>query len=219
MIEVKPIRLVIADKHVVLRRGLAALIDGCADIELVGEAGHARELMELRARLRPDIVLMDIMLPGMDGEQIIRIIHRHTPKSRVLVLTSFVSEGMVKTAFGAGAVGYLHKSIEREALVQAIRDARNGIATLTHDAEQALVRAIQQPIFTPHLLTGREREVLSLMARGFTNAQIAEHLTISILTVKKHVSSIFTKLQTSNRRQAVALAVQHKLMLDWFMQV
>lgn len=218
MLDIKPIKLVIADKHTMLRRGLAASIENCADMELIGEAGTAKELTELCAQLRPDVVLMDISLPDMDGEQVLRIIRRHSPRSRVLVLTSFVSEGMVKMAVSAGAVGYLHKSIECEALVQAIRDAYNGKATLSRDAEQALVQALQQPILTPQLLTGREREVLSLMARGFTNAQIAEHLTISILTVKKHVSSIFTKLQTSNRRQAVALAVQHRLTTDWYAQ-
>lgn len=167
----------------------------------------------------PDVVLLDITLPDMDSEQVIRIIRRHSPKTQVLVLTSIVSAGVVQMAFGAGAIGYLLKNISRDELIAAIHDARSGKATLTGEAEQALVHAIQHPVLSPHMLTGREREVLSLMVRGLTNAQIAEHLTISILTVKKHVSSIFSKLQTTNRRQAVALAVQHRLVVDWPAQV
>lgn len=208
----KRIRVLIADDHTVMRCGLVAFVQRCPDLELVGEAENGRDAVELALKLHPDVVLMDMMMPMMDGVTATRHIRRRRPRTQVLALTNFLSADMLVRALNAGAIGYLLKTIGAEELATAVRNAYQHKATFAPEAEAQLVVGVQNP----HLcvLTGREREVLSLMARGLNNAQIAEQLTISMWTVKKHVSNIFAKLKTTNRAEVIAFAYQHRLLPD-----
>lgn len=207
------IRVLIADDHAIMRHGLAEFVRRCSDLELVGEAENGRDAVELTLKLRPHVVVMDVMMPVMDGITATRAIRRKRPRTQVLALTNFLSADMLVRALDAGAIGYLLKTIQARELAAAIRDAYAHKATFTPQAEAQLALGLQCPRFAA--LTGREREVLRCVARGMTNAQIAEHLTISLWTVKKHVSNIFAKLNTANRAEVIAFAYQHRLLADW----
>lgn len=210
MTQEKRIRVLIADDHQVMRCGLAAFVQRCPDLELVGEAANGRDAVELALRLRPDVVIMDMMMPIMDGVTATRSIRRKRPRTQILALTNFLSADMLVRALDAGAIGYLLKTINVDELATAVRNAHAHKATFAPQAEEQLVFGVQNAHLSA--LTGREREVLSLMARGMTNAQIAAHLTISLWTVKKHVSNIFAKLKTTNRAEVIAFAYQHRLL-------
>lgn len=206
----KRIRVLIADDHTVMRNGLVAFVERCPDLELVGEAENGLEAVELALRLRPDVVIMDMMMPIMDGVTATRNIRRKRPRTQVLALTNFLSADLLVRVLQAGAIGYLLKTITVDELATAVRNAHQHKATFAPEAEAQLVVGVQNPQLC--LLTAREREVLSLMARGLNNAQIAEQLTISLWTVKKHVSNIFGKLKTINRAEVIAFAYQHRLL-------
>ncbi len=207
----KAIRVLIADDQDMLRSGLSVFIQTCADLLLVGEARDGSEAVKCCQTLQPDVILMDLLMPGMDGIAAIRSIHHDYPSIHIVVLTSFIDEKLVSGAISAGATSYLLKNVSVDALAEAIRDAHSGKATLAREAAQTLVQAAQRPTFS---LTKREHEVLNLMAKGMNNAQIAKELIIGISTAKKHVSNVLRKLNTSSRTQAVALAVRHKLVTD-----
>jgi NarL family two-component system response regulator LiaR len=209
----KRIRVLIADDHAVMRCGLAAFVRRSLDLDLVGEAANGKEAVELALKLRPDVVLMDMMMPVMDGVTATRTIRRKRPRTQVLALTNFLNADMLVRALDAGAIGYLLKTIQVDELAAAIRSAYEYKATFAPEAEEQLVIGMQNPHLSA--LTGREREVLHCMARGMTNAQIAERLTISLWTVKKHVSNIFAKLKTTNRAEVIAFAYQHRLLAEW----
>lgn len=206
-----PIRVMLVDDHTMVRRGLATFLKVFDDLELAGEAAGGQEAIQLCAQLQPDVVLMDMVMPDMDGATTTRLIRKQSPSIQVLALTSFKEETLVKSALQAGAIGYLLKDVTADELAQAIRAAHAGRSTLSPEASQALVHATSQPPTPGINLTGREREVLTLMVEGLNNAQIAEKLTVSSSTVKSHVSNILAKLGVGSRTEAVTLALRNRL--------
>lgn len=210
----KPIRVMIVDDHPLARAGLATFLLAYDDLELVAEAGSGEEAVEQARRLGPDVVLMDMVLPGMDGAEAIAAIRTVCPHARALVLTSYREDAHVRRALAAGAVGYLLKDVSAEELADAIRNASQGRATLAPEATEALIRAATQPPQPGFELTEREREVLSLLSAGLSNADIAERLVVSLATVKSHVSNILSKLGVESRTEAVALALRRGLVAD-----
>lgn len=206
-----PIRVLLVDDHTMVRRGLATFLQVFDDLELAGEAADGEAAIQLCARILPDVILMDIVMPDIDGVTATRIIRQRFPTVQVIALTSFKEEGLVQSALQAGAIGYLLKDVTADELAQAIRAAHAGRATLSPAAAQALVHAATQPPTPGHDLTARERAVLALMVEGLNNTEIAEKLGVSPSTIKSHVSHILGKLDVSSRTEAVALAVRHQL--------
>ena len=211
MSESKPIRVLLVDDHAVVRSGLGAFLLAFDDLELVGEAGGGEEAVRLCEQLRPDVVLMDLVMPGMDGAAATRAIRERCPQIQVIALTSFKEQELVQGVLEAGAIGYLLKNVAANELAGAIRAAHAGRPTLAPEAAQALIQATREPLSPGHDLTPREREVLALMVEGLSNPEIAKRLVVSPSTVKFHVSSILSKLGVTSRTEAVALAVQHHL--------
>ncbi|HKZ83737.1 MAG TPA: response regulator transcription factor [Anaerolineae bacterium] len=211
MSDVKPIRVMIVDDHAVVRSGLGAFLSAFDDLELAGEAESGEEAIRMCGEVRPDVVLMDMVMPGLDGAAATQALRTACPDIQVLALTSFREEDLIQRALRAGAIGYLLKNVSADDLADAIRAAHAGRPTLAPEAAEALIHATTQPPASKYELTEREREVLALMVQGLSNPQIAERLVVSQSTVKFHVSSILAKLNASSRTEAVALAVQHHL--------
>ncbi len=211
MTQGKQIRLMIVDDHVVVRSGLSAFLLAYDDLRLVGEAGNGEEGVRLCRQIQPDVVLMDLVMPGMDGIAATKAIKDYCPQTQVIALTSFGEDERVQAVLKAGAIGYLLKNVSAQELVAAIRNAAAGKPTLSTEATRAVIRASTGPQTPGVELTEREREVLVLMAKGLNNSQIAEQLVISASTTKFHVSNILTKLGASTRTEAVALAVRNHL--------
>ena len=207
----KPIRVMIVDDHAVVRSGLSAFLMVYDDLEFVGEASSGEEAVRKCKDLRPDVVLMDLVMPGMDGAEATRTIRETCPNIQVIALTSFKEEDLVQRTLKAGAIGYLLKNVSAGELVSAIRAAHAGRPTLAPEAAHVLIHASQNPPVAGSDLTAREREILSLMVSGLSNPEIADKLVVSRSTVKFHVSSILSKLGVSSRTQAVTLAFKNKL--------
>jgi NarL family two-component system response regulator LiaR len=205
------IRVLAVDDHTMVRRGLATFLKVFDDLELVGEAASGQAAVQLCAQLHPDVVLMDMVMPDMDGATATRLIRKQSESIHIIALTSFKEEILVQSALQAGAIGYLLKDVSADELAQAIRDAHAGRATLSPEAAQALVDAASQPPAPGIDLTERERVVLALMVEGLNNTQIAGRLTISPSTVKSHVSNILSKLGVASRTEAVSLALRNRL--------
>jgi NarL family two-component system response regulator LiaR len=207
----EPIRVMLVDDHAMVRKGLATFLRVFDDLQLAGEAENGIAAVKLCGEIMPDVVLMDMVMPEMDGAAATRAIRQKYPQVQVIALTSFKEGELIKTALEAGAIAYLLKDVSADDLVWAIRAAHAGRATLSPEAAQSLVETANQPP-TPGLdLTEREREVLSLMIEGLNNTQIAGRLTVSPSTIKSHVSSILSKLGVASRTEAVTLALRHKL--------
>lgn len=205
------IRVLIVDDHDLLRSGLVVFFETTDDLELVGEGRNGMEAVHLCGSLHPDVVLMDLVMPEGDGVSAIRLIRQQYPHIRIIALTSFGTGEMVQAALQAGAISYLLKNVSTDKLAKAIRAAYAGESVLSQEATQALVNAAHRPPSVTYELTLREIEVLRAMVKGQTNVEIADNLSISISTVKKHVHNILDKLGTTNRTEAVALALEHKL--------
>jgi NarL family two-component system response regulator LiaR len=206
-----PIRVMIVDDHDMVRRGLVTFLMVCPDLELVGEATDGEEALRLCEQVRPDVILMDLVMPKMDGTEATRAIRERWPQVQVVALTSFQEKKLVQGALQAGAISYLLKNVSVDDLSEAIRAAYAGRPTLAPEATRALIQATGQGPAPGHDLTPREREVLALMVEGLNNPEIAERLGVSRSTARSHVSSILFKLGVSNRAEAVALAVRRKL--------
>ncbi len=205
----QPIRIMIVDDHTMVRRGLATFLKVYEDLLLVGEAETGEAAVQLCAEVLPDVILMDMFLPAMDGAATTYAIRQRYPQIQIIVLTSFKEGILIKNALEAGAIGYLLKDVSADDLVRAIRAAHAGRATLSPEAAQALVEESNLPPAPGLDLTEREREVLTLMIEGLNNVQIAGRLTVSPSTIKSHVSNILSKLGVASRTEAVTLALRN----------
>ena len=205
-----PIRLLIADDHPVVRAGLCAILGNQPDFLLVGEAGSGPEAVEQAACLQPDVVLMDLRLPGIDGAAATAQIRASQSPAAVLILTTYESTVDILRAIAAGATGYLLKDAPGEELVAAIRSVAQGKAVLAPDVATRLVQQISAP--APRALSVRELEVLALVAQGASNKDIARALCLSEATVKSHLLHLFAKLGVSDRTAAVTVALERKLL-------
>ncbi len=205
-----PTRVLVVDDHAVVRGGLRLFLLAFDDLELVGEANSGERALAQCAEVQPDVVLMDLMMPGMGGVEAIRLIRQRLPSVQVIALTSFPEDELVQAALRAGAIGYLLKTISAGDLAQAIRAAAAGQPTLAPEATQALLRQAGPPPLGDDL-TARERQVLALLVQGLSNADIAAQLVVSESTAKFHVSNILAKLQAGSRAEAVAIALQSGL--------
>jgi len=205
------IKVMLVDDHNVVRSGLATFLRAYDDLELVGEAKNGLEALNLCRKKKPDVILMDLMMPEMDGIAATRAILADYPEIKIIAMTSFEDEQLVQGVLAAGAISYLLKNVSSDELAAAIRAAFLGRSTLSPEAAKALIQATRptkQPSFD---LTEREREVLNLVVQGYSNQQIADALVISVATVKAHISSILSKLQVSSRAEAIAYAIKHKI--------
>ncbi len=210
----EPIRILVADDHAVVREGLRTLIDTEPGMKVVGEAADGIAAVQKACSLEPDVVLLDMVMPRMDGLEAIHQMKLKCPEARILVLTSFSHDDKVFPAIKAGALGYLLKNASPQALLQAIRDVDQGVPTISPDIAGKLMRELQRTSDLPPTedpLTGREMDVLRLVAQGLTNQEIAETLIIGVGTVRTHVSNILAKLHLANRTQAALYALREGL--------
>jgi two-component system, NarL family, response regulator LiaR len=205
------IRVLLVDDHAIVREGLRMLLSEASDIEVVGEAADGAESVKLAARLQPHVILMDLVMPGMDGIHAMQNIRVVSPSSQVLVLTSFGDVQRVRDAIQAGAIGYLLKDVLKTDLLRAIRAAAQGQPTLHPEAQRHLMRQVAAPPTRLLIddLTPRERDVLQLIIRGQSNKEIAASLRVTEGTVKGHVSAILSKLGVADRTQAALYAVKY----------
>ncbi len=201
------IRVIIVDDHAIVRSGLANFLNALDDLALVGETDSGAEALRLCDELHPDVVMMDLVMPGMNGVEATRAIHSRYPNLPILILSSFADDDMVRAALQAGAIGYLLKNTSIHDMARAIRAAHAGQPTLSPEATVAIIRS--QTRSPEPDLKERELEVLALLARGLTNPQIAEQLSLSVSTVKFYVSAILEKLNVDTRTEAAAWAIQH----------
>jgi two-component system, NarL family, response regulator LiaR len=211
MTQKNQIRILLVDDHTVVRSGLSAVLAMQDDFRVVGEAGDGGEALRLCANLQPDVVLMDLLMPKMNGVAAILSIKESWPEINIIALTSFKDQEYVEGALKAGASGYLLKNVSADELVNAVRRAVAGQPSLSPEAAQVLIQKVNRPSEIVPELTGREKEILALMVEGISNNRIAERLTINQSTVKFHVSNILSKLDVTSRTEAVALAVRHHL--------
>ncbi len=209
-----PIRIMLVDDHQVVRSGLKAFLSVFDDFEFVGEASNGREAVALCPACHPDVVLMDLLMPEMNGAEATREIRRLCPHIQVVVLTSFREEALVEEALKAGAIGYLLKDVSADELAGAIHAAMAGKPTLSPDATRALIHASLHPDPAAPEFTEREREVLQLMVEGDSNPVIARKLVVSLSTVKFHVSSILSKLGAESRTEAVSMTLTGKMLTN-----
>jgi NarL family two-component system response regulator LiaR len=202
-------RVLIVDDHHMVIEGLKAFLSASDDVEVVGTALNGAEAVTACERLNPDVVLMDVMMPVMDGAEATALIRQASPQTQVIALTSFVEEELVGRTLDAGAISYLLKDSNPDALLRAIREARSGRGTIDSTAMQAMLQRQQNVV--GETLTPRELEVLALLAAGLSNSEIAQRLTLSVGTARLHVSNILGKLEAPNRTTAVIIAMKNGL--------
>lgn len=205
------IRVLIVDDHDIIREGLRAVLEVTPDIEVIGEAADGEKAISLTHSLQPDVIVMDLVMPGMDGIEAIEHIAREYPTSRILVLTTFAGEDLLFPAIKAGALGYQLKDSKSEDLIRSIRDVYRGESSLHPKIARMVLQELKMPVQAPRTtdpLTARELEVLGLVAEGADNAEIARKLVISEATVRSHLSHILDKLHLANRTQAALYALR-----------
>ena len=200
-------RVMLVDDHTVVRMGLAAIINIAKDLVVCGEAENGNVAAELAKRLKPDVVVMDLMMPGMSGAEATAAVLKASPESKVLILTTFGAAAELSDAMAAGAIGAITKNLPSADLAAAIRDTAAGIHRLTPEIEQSLTELDEKPRFTP-----RQREVLDAITRGLSNDEIATLLEISKARVKQHLNEVYEKLSAANRAEAVAIAMRRHLL-------
>jgi DNA-binding NarL/FixJ family response regulator len=207
------LRVLLVDDHAIVREGLRALLGEDAGVQIVGEASNGNEATEMAARLTPDLVLMDLKMPGLPAPDAIRVIRARTPSTQVLVLTSYVDDDQVQAVLGAGALGYVLKDVAKAELLRAMTTVARGEPWLHAEAQRLIVNRIRRPaqLDPMELLTDRERSVLKLIAQGKSNREISKALSLTEGTVKGYVSNILAKLKLEDRTQAALLAVRHGL--------
>lgn len=211
MTDPQPIQVLIVDDHPIVRDGLKSMLLAFDDLRLAGEAGDGNQALACCQLNQPDVILMDIFMPGMDGIAATRAVRERYPQVKVIMLTSSVHDGLAQDALQAGAVGYLLKNAPINTLAEAIRSAYAGQLALSPEIATALIRAKTGPLKLGRDLSEREREVLALIAEGLNNEEIAERLVISPATARHHVSACLQKLGAANRAQAAVLATKHHL--------
>lgn len=214
MITQTAIRILVVDDHAMLRKGLAAFLMSYPDLKLVGEAANGKEAMALCTEIQPDVVLMDLLMPIMDGITATRLIHDSFPLTRIIALTSFGEERLIKDVLAAGAISYLFKKVLADDLAQAIRDAQKGIATYAPEVTDILIESLQKPRSPFESLTPREHEVMKLMVKGMGNNEIADALMIELSTAKSHVGSILSKLSVTSRAEVIAMVLEDNFNLE-----
>jgi len=215
---VKPIRIVLADDHALMREGTRRALEQSPDMTVVGETGDGQEALELLKRLKPDVAILDIRMPGMNGIEVVREMKECCPKTRALILSAYDDDDYILALMDAGALGYVLKTAEASDLVQAVRSVHSGEPVLdpviaakvarlwAHSRDEAKKDALEE-------LSPREREVLQLGARGFRNKDIADNLHISVRTAEGHFNNIFNKLNVTSRVEAVLYALSHQLVI------
>jgi two-component system, NarL family, response regulator LiaR len=204
-----PIQILIVEDQRIVREGLIALLEDESEVAIVGEASGGAEAVELYAQLQPDVVLMDLQMPNVDGPEATRRIREQSPDARILVLTTYATDEFIFKALRAGARGYLLKDASADDLLNAIQAVHQGRTLLAPEVAERLVAGVSASM--PEPLTARELEVLTLLGQGRSNGEIADTLMIAPRTVKVHVQNILGKLSASNRTEAVSIAVRQKL--------
>jgi NarL family two-component system response regulator LiaR len=210
----KAIKLLVVDDQSIVRKGICALLEQVDDIDVIGEASDGEEAVARAKLLHPDVILMDLVMPKMDGITAIQEILSHQPRMRIMALTSFVAEDKVFPAIKAGAMGYLLKDSQPDELISAIRKVNRGEPSLHPTVAKMVLEEIGQPVkqpLTPEPLTEREVDVVRLVAQGLSNRQIADQLVIGEATVRTHVGNILNKLHLANRVQATLYALREGL--------
>jgi len=205
------IKVLIVDDHPLVRHGIKTLLDVYDDIEVIGEAENGREALEMCKKNKPDVVLMDLIMPGVNGIEATKEIMKNWSYIKVVTLTSFVDKKLIEDSLKAGAIGYVLKNISGDKLVATIRDADKGKSTLSSEASDFLISNIKKPPVADYQLTSQEKNILACLVEGLSNKKIAQKLVLSLSTVKFHVSNILNKLGVSSRTEAVSLAIKNKL--------
>jgi len=208
------IRVIITDDHEMVRRGLTTFLRAYSDLELVGEANSGEQALIMCGEVLPDVILMDLLMPGIGGIEAIRRITVKYPQVRVIALSTATDSANVTKAIDAGAMGYLMKNISTDDLANAIREVKEGRRMLSDEATQALIQAATRPIEPNYRLTEHEYEVLHLLIEGLTNPEIAQKTGVNRSTIKYHINSILSKLGVANRTDAVTVALRHKITIE-----
>ena len=205
------IKVLIVDDHPLIRKGINTLLGIYDDIEVVGEAENSTEALEICEKYNPDIVLMDLMMPGTNGIETTKKILKDWSNIKIVILTSFIDKKLIEESLKAGAIGYVLKNISGDSLVSTIRDANKGKSTLSSEVSDFLISNLKNPSVIEYQLTSQEKNILACLIEGLSNKRISQKLLLSLSTVKFHVSNILCKLGASSRGEAVSIALKNKL--------
>ncbi|WKA50419.1 response regulator transcription factor [Planococcus liqunii] len=205
------IRILLVDDHEMVRIGVSAYLQSQSDMEVVGEAVNGEEAVHMALDLRPDVILMDMVMPVMNGAEATEAIIRQWPEAKIMIVTSFLDDDKVYPALKAGAVSYILKTSKASRIADSIRETMNGTPVLEPEVMSKMMKQMRHDHVLHEDLTEREMEILLLLANGYTNQEIADELFIALKTVKTHVSNLLSKLEVHDRTQAVIYAFQHKL--------
>jgi len=205
------IKVLIVDDHPLVRHGINTLLEVYEDIEVVGEAENGREAFEMCEKYKPDIVLMDLIMPEVNGIEATNKILKNWSSIKVVILTSFIDKKLIEDSLKAGAISYVLKNTSGNNLVETIRDADNGKSRLSSEASDFLISNLKNPKVTKYQLTNQERNILAFLVDGLSNKKISQKLVLSLSTVKFHVSNILNKVGASNRAEAISIAIKNNL--------